>query len=137
MKIAVASDDGVTIAEHFGRCAGFEIFEVAGNEATIIERRPNTNVHQHGQEDCDQHDHGGAAHSHESFLAALRDCQAVICRGMGRRAVADLAARGIKPIVTVQDITAQQAVELYATGQLIESSDSCCSHRPNNSDCST
>lgn len=128
MRIAVASDDGITIAGHFGRCAGFEIFEVAENKATQIERRPNTNFHQHGQEDCHQHDHSGATHSHESFLVALRDCQAVICRGMGRRAVTDLAARGVRPIVTAQDVTAQQAVELYATGRLIEASESCCSH---------
>lgn len=134
MRIAVASDDGITIAGHFGRCAGFEIFEIAENKATQLKRRPNTNAHQHGQEDCHQHDHSGAAHNHESFLIALQDCQAVICRGMGRRAIADLTARGIKPVVTAQDITAQQAVELYAANQLIESSDSCCSHRAHSCD---
>lgn len=31
MRIAVASDDGITIAEHFGRCAGFEIYDIVEN----------------------------------------------------------------------------------------------------------
>jgi predicted Fe-Mo cluster-binding NifX family protein len=130
MRIAVASDDGVAIAGHFGRCAGFEIFEVAGNEATKIERRPNTNSHHHdGQGDCNHHGHDNNSHNHESFLLALRDCQAVICHGMGRRAVADLAARGIRPVITRQDVPAQEAVRLYAAGQLSESGGSqCCSH---------
>jgi predicted Fe-Mo cluster-binding NifX family protein len=137
MRIAVASDDGITIAGHFGRCAGFEIFDVAENKATKIESRPNSNSghhhqHQHGQGDCNghgQHEHHGAAHNHESFLSALQDCQAVICRGMGRRAVIDLAARRIKPVITMEDIPAQEAAKLYALGQLNASSDSqCCSH---------
>jgi predicted Fe-Mo cluster-binding NifX family protein len=132
MRIAVASDDGVSIAGHFGRCAGFEIFDVTENQAKRIENRPNANSHhheQHGQDECDEHGHHGGVHNHESFLSALQDCQAVICRGMGRRAVADLAAKGIKPIITLEDVTAPEAVRLYALGQLTASGDSqCCSH---------
>lgn len=132
MRIAVATDDGITIAGHFGRCAGFEIFEVNGNEANKVESRPNSNSHHHGQGDCHQHghhEHHGAVHSHESFLNALHDCQAVICRGMGRRAVSDLSARGIKPVITAQDVKVAEAARLYALGQLDWSSDSqCCSH---------
>jgi predicted Fe-Mo cluster-binding NifX family protein len=131
MRIAVASDDGIKIAGHFGRCAGFEIFDIVEDKATKIESRPNSNSHhhQHGQEDCDEHGHHGGVHNHESFLNALHDCQAVICRGMGRRAVADLAARGIKPVITDDDVTASEAVSLYAQSRLNVSSDSqCCSH---------
>ena len=135
MRIAVASDDGITIAGHFGRCAGFDIFEVTGNEVTKIENRPNTNSQHHlhhDEGDCGEHghhEHHGAVHSHESFLSALHDCDAVICRGMGRRAVYDLSARGIKPVITGQDVQIDEAVRLYARGQLDSSSESqCCSH---------
>ena len=135
MRIGVASDDGVAIAGHFGRCAGFEIFEITDGKASKIEFRPNSNSqhhhqHQHhGESDCGEHDHHGAAHGHESFLNALHDCQAVICRGMGRRAVMDLDAKGIKPLITHSDITVVEAVEQYAQGILDASSDSqCCSH---------
>jgi predicted Fe-Mo cluster-binding NifX family protein len=135
MRIGVASDDGVAIAGHFGRCAGFEIFDIIDGKAAKVECRLNTNSqhhhqHQHhGDHDCGDHDHHGAAHGHESFLSALHDCEAVICRGMGRRAVMDLAAKGIKPLITQEDVTVAEAVELYAKGNLKASSDSqCCSH---------
>jgi len=132
VRIAVASDDGISIAGHFGRCAGFEIYDADQDQVTKVERRLNNNSHHHEQGDCghhDHHDHGESVHSHESFLTALRDCQAVICRGMGHRAVADLTANGIKPVITAEDFPAQEAVKLYILGRLNQSGESqCCSH---------
>jgi predicted Fe-Mo cluster-binding NifX family protein len=131
MRIAVASDDGVSIAGHFGRCAYFVIFDTTENGATEIERRPNSNSHHqhHEQGDCGHHDHESANHGHESFLNALHDCQVVICRGMGRRAVIDLTAKGIQPAIVAEDISAHEAAQLYAGGRLNASTDSsCCSH---------
>jgi predicted Fe-Mo cluster-binding NifX family protein len=129
MRIAVASDDGITISEHFGRSEGFIIFDVTDNLATRVEKRTNTNHHEHAQGDCEHHNHEESHHSHESFLTALHDCQAVICRGMGRRAVMDLASKGIKPVITSQDVNAMDAAALYSRGELSASSDSqCCSH---------
>jgi predicted Fe-Mo cluster-binding NifX family protein len=131
MRVAVASDDGRSIAGHFGRCAGFEIFDIDGSGLTKIEHRPNSNSHHHDHEpgDCQHHNHEAAGRGHESFLNALHDCQAVICRGMGRRAIADLAAKGIKAAITAQDVSVDEAVELFARGVLVFSIDSqCCSH---------
>jgi len=129
MRIAVASDDGISIAGHFGRCAGFVIFDVIDQKATRIELRQNSGGHHHSQGDCTHHDHESHNHSHESFLIALQDCQAVICRGMGRRAIADLTAKGISPAIISEDISAHEAADLYACGRLNASNDStCCSH---------
>ncbi len=131
MRIAVASDDGVSIAEHFGRCAGFIIFEYASDEIREIENRPNSHSHHHDQHSCaDQGGHHEAAnHGHESFLAALGDCQVVICKGMGRRAVMDLESRGIKPAIIANDIPAREAAELFVRGKLVSTNQSsCCSH---------
>jgi predicted Fe-Mo cluster-binding NifX family protein len=131
MRIAVASDDGVSIAGHFGRCAYFIIFDGTENGAVEIERRPNSNSHHHHHEqgDCGHHDHENANHGHESFLSALHDCQVVICRGMGRRAVIDLSVKGIQPAIVAEDISAYEAAELYVRGNLNASTDSsCCSH---------
>jgi predicted Fe-Mo cluster-binding NifX family protein len=135
MRIAVATDDGHSIAGHFGRCAGFEIFDTAEGTAVRIENRPNTNSHHHEhhehqeQATCGENGHQHENHGHESFLSALHDCQAVICRGMGRRAVLDLANKGIKPLITGEDVSAAEAVELFINGKLQASSDSqCCSH---------
>jgi predicted Fe-Mo cluster-binding NifX family protein len=131
MRIAVASDDGVSIAGHFGRCAYFVIFDGAENGVVEIEQRPNSNSHHqhHEQGNCSNHDPENANHGHESFLNALHDCQVVICRGMGRRAVIDLSAKGIQPAIVGEDISAHEAAQLYARGRLNASTDSsCCSH---------
>jgi predicted Fe-Mo cluster-binding NifX family protein len=135
MRIAVASDDGVSISGHFGRCAGFVIFEIADQKAIRVEQRQNSGGHHGSQGDCThpghehEHDRGHANHGHESFLMALQDCQAIICRGMGRRAIADLTARGIRPAIVTEDMPAHEAAEQYARGSLNASNDStCCSH---------
>jgi predicted Fe-Mo cluster-binding NifX family protein len=117
------------IAGHFGRCGFFVIFEASPAGVVEVERRANANSHHHVHGDCGGRDHEGAADGHQSFLAALHDCTVVICRGMGRRAVADLAARGIAPAIVSEDLTARQAAEMYATGALKFAGDSsCCSH---------
>ena len=129
MRVAVASDDGVFIAGHFGRCAGFVVFDIAGGTTTRAEHRMNAGGHHQNQEECHDSGHEHAVHSHESFVVTLKDCEAVICRGMGRRAVADLSANGISPAIVTEEITAQEAADLYARGRLKSSSDSsCCSH---------
>ncbi|PWB74631.1 iron-molybdenum cofactor biosynthesis protein [candidate division GN15 bacterium] len=129
MRVAVASDDGVFIARHFGRCVGFIVFDIAGGVAARVEHRMNAGGHHQNQEDCREGGHEHSAHSHESFVIALKDCEAVICRGMGRRAVADLSANGISPAIVTEEITAQVAADLYARGRLSSSTDStCCSH---------
>jgi predicted Fe-Mo cluster-binding NifX family protein len=131
MKIAVASDDGRSIAAHFGRCAGFLIFDVADRKATQVEHRSNAGGQHNTGEDCTHghHDHHHAVHSHESFTQLLADCQVIICRGMGRRAVADLEAGGIAPFIIAEEVSAHEAADRYADGRLKGSNIStCCSH---------
>lgn len=131
MRIAVASDDEVSIAGHFGRCAGFLIFEVEKENVMKVDYRVNSfGHHQHGShEHGHDQNHSDEHHSHDGFISALADCQAVICRGMGRRAVADLATKGIKPAIIAEDIPAHEAAKLCAQGRLNASDDStCCSH---------
>jgi predicted Fe-Mo cluster-binding NifX family protein len=128
LRIAVATDDQATIAKHFGRCQGFEIFDVDGNNVSRVEFRTNGSGHHHhhgSHEHDSEHDH----HSHEHFLRALHDCQVVISRGMGRRALADLKAGGITPAVVLEDVSIARAAELYVQGLLTMQGDSnCCSH---------
>ena len=129
MRIAVASDDGISIAEHFGRSAGFVIFDVTENQHKQIEHRPNASSHHRDQAECEHHVHEESNHGHESFLTALHDCQVIICRGMGMRAIADLTANGIKPVITMENIPAHEAAKQYVLGRLDQSGESkCCSH---------
>jgi predicted Fe-Mo cluster-binding NifX family protein len=131
MKIAVASDDQVSIAAHFGRCAGFVIFEAHDGQIDMLGFRENSfGHHQRGTHDhAHDHDHGDSLHSHDGFIGGLSDCEVVICRGMGRRALADLSANGIKPVITAEDVTVHDAATLFSQGRLNWSNDSsCCSH---------
>jgi len=125
-RVAVASDDGITISSHFGRSAGFIIFDIEDGIPRKLDYLLNTFGH-HGHGECDHH-HEGGHHGHDDFADALQDCQAVLCRGMGRRVVMDLEDRGIKAVITLQEIEAEAAVRLFAQGQLPATNDFACSY---------
>ena len=116
MKIAVASDDGSTIARHFGRSACFIIFEIEDGKAKGREVRTNTFT-AHARGECTG-DHLAHAHGHATILEALHDCQAVLCHGMGWRAAEDLKARGIQPLILPGELLPEQALEAYLRGDL-------------------
>jgi predicted Fe-Mo cluster-binding NifX family protein len=131
MRIAVASDDGTSIAAHTGRCDGFVIFEIDRGQASQQEYRPNSfTAHARGQ--CHEgHPHSEQAdhHSHVPLLSAIGDCCALVTRGLGPRLVADLASIGIDAYVcTVPSV--DQAVQQYAEGRLprIEGGGACDRH---------
>jgi predicted Fe-Mo cluster-binding NifX family protein len=119
MRIAVASDDGVEIAAHTGRCRGFVIFDIAGQTATRVEVRMNGfTAHARGMCQGDQSHQGSAAHqTHGPLVAALSDCRVLVTRGLGQRLVTDLAARGIEAFVCAVN-TVDEAADLYARGRL-------------------
>jgi predicted Fe-Mo cluster-binding NifX family protein len=53
------------------------------------------------------------------MAAAIADCSAVICGGMGKGAYDRLAANGIRPVVTdLQDVD-EAAIEC-ATGRIVD-----------------
>ena len=118
MKIAIASDDGATIASHFGRSTCFIVFEIEGDKMVGREVRPNTFT-PHARGECtgqgQVHGHGSG---HAAILAALHDCQSVVCYGMGGRAAQDLKAQGIEPLVLAAAMAPEQAMESYLRGDL-------------------
>jgi predicted Fe-Mo cluster-binding NifX family protein len=129
MRIAVATDDGVSISQHFGRSAGFIIFEVEGTQVSNLEMRANRHT-PHAQGLCQgQHPHQqGHNHSHGGIVGLLRDCQAVLCGGMGAGAAQALRQQGIKPIVLACPISAEDAVSLYLSGRMETAPSNFCEH---------
>jgi len=123
MKIAVASDDALTIAAHFGRTRGFLIYETEEGEIKGREYRPN---------DFTGHAQGlhlaGAHHNpHGGILEALGDCRVVISHGMGRRLYDDLRNHGIEAFI-VRERDADLAVKLYLEQKLKDDPESGCEH---------
>jgi predicted Fe-Mo cluster-binding NifX family protein len=118
LKIAVASDDGVSISEHFGRACRFTVFEVRRGEILAEELRSGApgaprNAH------CDtEHMLRRLFPHHGDATGVLDGCQVVLCRGMGWRAAAELVRHGINPLVIVGELSPRVAVEHYLAGTL-------------------
>ncbi len=135
MKIAIASDDGKTISPHFGRTEGFVIFEVHGQEVKSFEYRQNSFT---GHALGIQGQHG--ADRHKTIIEALKDCDVVISRGMGRRLYEDLRYAGIKAIITDEE-DVDRAMELYMKNMLTDNPEKSCKHKeerecvPEDKDC--
>jgi predicted Fe-Mo cluster-binding NifX family protein len=136
MKVAVPSDDRKTLAPHFGRTAGFLIFEVADSKIIHEQYRTNTftnhvmgQQNQYGPHSPHDHDHqqGHGHHGHERILDALFDCEVVIAGGMGHRLQEDLAGAG-KQIFITRQADARAAVELFLSNKLQSDKDACCGH---------
>ena len=122
MKIAVASDDGKTIAGHFGRTRGFAIFQVDNNQIVSEEYRINDFTgHARGLEG------NHMADKHGPILTALSDCQVVCARGMGRRIYDDLA-NAQKEVFVVDENIAREAAMKYLAQSLQDHPDKSCEH---------
>jgi len=125
MRIAIPSDDGITIAIHTGRASGFIIYEISDKQATRLEYRTNRYTgHALGQ--CKEgEDHSNHHHSHDSLLDALTDCQAMLAHGMGPRLVQDLALRNIE-VIFCTETQAEEVAQKLSAGQLTSTGKSGC-----------
>jgi predicted Fe-Mo cluster-binding NifX family protein len=123
MKIAVVSDDGTTISQHFGRASLYIVFTVENGKVVNKEQREKMG-HRHfaSSESHETHEgkhgYGTEAQSRHSLMAdAIRDCQVLIAGGMGMGAYEGMKSYNIDPIVTnVND--ADEAVRLHIEGKL-------------------
>jgi predicted Fe-Mo cluster-binding NifX family protein len=132
MKIAIPSDEGTYISQHFGRTLGFTVFEVANGQIINQEYRLNdftghaSGQHHEGQHHGAEHD-DHAQHSHSRILNALNDCEIVIAGGMGRRLADDLTGAGKKIFITTITET-RKAIELFLADELKSDKDACSHH---------
>jgi predicted Fe-Mo cluster-binding NifX family protein len=124
MKIAVISDDGTNVSQHFGRAETYVVFTVTDGQITAEERRPKLGhrafVGQPHEELDAQGRHGygdGAQSRHEQMATPISDCQALIAGGMGWGARESLQQLGIEVVITdVED--AREATLRKARGEL-------------------
>jgi predicted Fe-Mo cluster-binding NifX family protein len=130
MKIAVASDDGLGLAHHFGRSRYFLVFNVSDGQISGPEARANgCTAHAQGECNHDELQVAPHAHSHDDLVATLKDCQVVLAGGMGRRAALDLQAHGIKPLAVNFTGPAVEAVRAYLAGTIQPLGAWCCGHQ--------
>jgi predicted Fe-Mo cluster-binding NifX family protein len=132
MKIALITDDGQTISQHFGRAAHYLVVTIENGQ--VIEREMRDKLghnhfvnqengdHQNGdhhkEHGTERHGFDPASHSRHSGMAqAIADCQVIICGGMGAGAYESMRQLNIKPVVT--DLRSiEEAIQAYLTERL-------------------
>ena len=126
MRIAIPTDDGVSVAAHFGRSAAFLIFSVEDGLIQSQELRPNAGQHSHVPGACQTGAHPDGGHDHGRIIDSLSGCEVVICAGMGWRAAEALKSNGVKQILMTEAGPAADAVSAYLAGTLASGSDGFC-----------
>jgi len=119
MKIAIASDDGITITGHVGKCEMFIVFDINNKEITNIEKRLNSfTMHKKGEPQHGQHNHEGiGAGSHTGIIDGLKDCNYLFCCSGGPGLIEDLKLSGIQTILTGK-MEAEKAVNMFLDDKL-------------------
>ena len=121
MKIAVASDDRISISNHFGRTKGFMVFNLKDNKIEDYEYRVN-DFTGHAR---NQHDEA-VQDKHSTIVDHLKDCQVIVTRGMGQRLYDDLKNADVEVYITNEN-GVDSAVEQYINDELDNNPDKSCS----------
>jgi predicted Fe-Mo cluster-binding NifX family protein len=127
MKIAVVSDDGKTISQHFGRATQYVVVTAEGEKIVNREVRQKAGHkdfsagEEHQGHQCGCHEvHGhqqGDEEKHVAMASAIKDVTVLLAGGMGMGAYESLKSYKIEPVITdVADI--DQAIKLYLAGKL-------------------
>lgn len=129
MKIAVITDDGRTISQHFGRAPYYMVLTVEDGRVVQREMRDkagHAQFHSEGHEHHEHNESGGmhgygsvAEDRHARMAESIADCQVLLCRGMGMGAYESMQLLGIRPMVT--NITSiEEAVMTYVEGRIVD-----------------
>jgi predicted Fe-Mo cluster-binding NifX family protein len=129
MKIAIVSDDGQTISQHFGRAEKYIV--VSCEHENIIDRKslPKIDFCHSSQRHHGRHEHGSdrrgsgfgrrSKATHEKLFEDIKDCDILLSRGMGRGAYHELQQLGIKPIITDID-NIESAIQAVMDNTIID-----------------
>lgn len=126
MKIAVITDDGKQISQHFGRAPYYLVLTIEEGKITEREMRAKLGHHQFSSQAVPETHHGGdhgrddvSHNKHVSMAETIADCQALICGGMGMGAYESMRRLNIQPLVTdMSDV--DEAVQAFLDGKLID-----------------
>lgn len=130
MKIAIVTEDGATISQHFGRARYYAVLTVENQQVVGREMLDRTGAilppDEHheprqgvtGQVDCHGTGLAAAAH-HERMIQPIKGCQVLLTRGLGWSGRLSLVDAHIRPIITdMVDIDA--AVKTYLDGSIVD-----------------
>jgi len=102
LKVAVASNDGITIDEHFGRAESFLVYEVAEDGTSRFLERRSVAAAGDGE---------AAGHRSDAAIELLNDVNAVLAVQVGPGSEGALTRRGIRSFALKGPI--EKAVSSY------------------------
>lgn len=102
-KIAIPTN-GEALDPHFGRAAGFTVFEVDGNQARFVEVLSSTGL---------QHQHEGLANMFKN-----KGIETLVCGGIGGGMINGLKAVGLE-VVSGASGNVLEVAKLYAEGKIV------------------
>jgi predicted Fe-Mo cluster-binding NifX family protein len=111
MKIAIESNDGVTIKSPFIHTRGYLVYDI--NESDII-------GYEYRQNEEKRSPVIGSSAPFINMQSLLKDCKTVISRGMDRSSLKQLKQTGIDVFITFKT-SAKDAVRLYLKELMISS----------------
>jgi predicted Fe-Mo cluster-binding NifX family protein len=144
-KVAIVSEDGITISKHFGPAPFYEVFTIENNQIIKRDTKEKFNAHPLGQPHrhhvnnpeepalnaetnniqnqdsiihAQGHHHGQHGHNHNSMIENISDCNFAISRGMGYGIYSHLNNSGIEPIIT-DIVYIEDAVKALIEGTII------------------
>ncbi len=129
MKIALITDDGQTISQHFGRARYYMVATIEDGQVVQREMRDKLGHRHLSSQDQGEHQHGerhgfdlASQNRHASMAQAIADCQVIICGGMGAGAYESMRQYNIRPVVTdLRKI--DEALQAYLAGSLQDRTD--------------
>lgn len=102
MKVAIPSDNQVTITKRTGQSKGFMVYEIVSNKIVKSEYRVNT-LGEHDEE---------IEHSHKQIIELLKDVDVLLVAAIGKYMKKDVDINSIKyEIVKEEDLA--QIIENY------------------------
>ena len=106
VRIALVTDDGETISNHFGQASAYRVIQIEDGRRTDLGTRPKAH---HGQGEHQPSLHG-------SMLEPIADCHVLIAGGMGAPAWEKARGAGLEVILAGGKI--DEALTAYASGAL-------------------
>jgi predicted Fe-Mo cluster-binding NifX family protein len=104
MRVAVATEDGVHVAGHFGRIREYQIYEIESKEQ-LIWKQENIVIHEEDIPKPDANGNGGGCMGHnekalEYIATKLEGCTYVVLEKIGPKPSKILMRYGIHPLET-------------------------------------
>jgi len=101
LKVAIPTNDRLTVSERFGRSSYFTILTIEGGS---IKSRADIAI--------------GEYKGHKQLHEILKDCNAVICLHLGPKIFGELRERGVKVYIIEKPVRIEEALEMYLNGRL-------------------